>query len=136
MAIKKTTSAKKSDPPSKKKVGPPTAPTSMYKKWNPDRMLAGKDFGKIGSKGAYYYEEGGRGMGGIRRSEDFPSLDPKKTQGQLERELEFNRMLTTPRRQLVTASEYKRYADAKKQSAARTQAARTKAAIAAKAKKK
>ena len=75
MAIKKTTSAKKSDPPSKKN----------YKPWNPDSMLTGKDFGK-GGKSTYYYMEGGPGGGPIKRQKDMPSLDPKKTIGQVEKE--------------------------------------------------
>jgi hypothetical protein len=106
-----------------KKSGPPAAPTSMYKKWSPDRMIAGKDFGKIGSKGAYYYEESGRGKGGIRNADDLPSLDPKRTQGRVERDNEFNRSMVTPRKQLVTQSEYKRYAEGKKATAARNKAA-------------
>lgn len=88
MAIKKTTAVKKSDPPSKKKSGPPTT-----QKFLPNAMIAGKDFGKIGNTGNYYYMEGGPGMGGIRKQKDMPSLDPKKTQGQQEREGEFRKSL-------------------------------------------
>lgn len=136
MAIKKTTSTKKSDPPSKKKVGPPTAPTT--RPWKPNAMITGKDFGKKGSTGTYYYMEGvrGGGQGGLKNQKDMLSLDGKRTIREVERQNEFNRMLTDPRRPIVTPGMLERYADAKKQSAARTQAARTKAAIAAKAKKK
>lgn len=136
MAIKKTTAVKKSDPPSKKKAGPPAAPTTRA--WKPNAMVAGKDFGKKGSKGAYYYMEGTPmgGQGGLKNQKDMLSLDGKRTIREVERQNEFNRMLTDPRRPIVTPGMLERYADAKKQSAARTQAARTKAAIAAKAKKK
>jgi hypothetical protein len=65
MAIKKTTSVKKSDPPKKKPGQAPSAP----RKFAPDRMLTGKDFGKIGRTDKdYFYQEGGEGMGGIKSS--------------------------------------------------------------------
>jgi hypothetical protein len=49
MAIKKTTSVKKIDPPKKK-----YSPTHI--------MMTGK-----GQNTKYYYEEGGQGMGGIKK---------------------------------------------------------------------
>ena len=53
MAIKKTTAVKKSDPPKKK--------------FSPNAMIEGADFGKINRKTKdYYYEEGGQGMGGLK----------------------------------------------------------------------
>jgi hypothetical protein len=67
MAIKKTTSVKKSDPPKKKPGQAPSAP----RKFAPDRMLTGKDFGKIGRTDKdYFYQEGvaGGGQGGIKSS--------------------------------------------------------------------
>jgi hypothetical protein len=79
MAIKKTTAVKKSDPPKKK--------------YSPNAMIPGKDFGKAGSKGTYYYMEGGPGMGGLRNQKDMPSLNPKKTIRQLEKDIEFQRSL-------------------------------------------
>jgi hypothetical protein len=95
MAIKKTTSVKKSDPPKKK--------------FSPNAMLAGKNFGKIGAEKNYYYMEGvkGGGQGGIRNQKDMPSLDKKRTVGQVEKQNEFNKSLTTPRKQLVTQSKAK-----------------------------
>ena len=100
MAIKKTTAVKKSDPPSKKKSGTPT--------WNPDRMIPGKDFGKVGSKGAYYYMESGPGKAGLKNQKDMPSLDPKKTIGQLEKEIEFQRSLLYGSKNPLTAKSIER----------------------------
>lgn len=57
MAIKKTTSVKKSDPPAKK--------------YSPNRtMVTGP-----GGKSRYRYEEGGQGMGGIKK-DDKVFLNP------------------------------------------------------------
>jgi hypothetical protein len=134
MAIKKTTAVKKSDPPSKKKAGPPTAPTT--RPWKPNAMIPGKDFGKKGSTGTYYYMEG---QAPFRNQKDMPSLDGKRTIREVERQNEFNRMLTDPRRPIVTPGMLERYADAKKASAARAKSkiaakARVKGAVAPKAK--
>ena len=101
MAIKKTTAVKKSDPPKKK--------------YSPNAMIPGKDFGKAGSKGTYYYMEGvsGGGQGPLRNQKDMPSLDPKKTIRQLEKELEFQRSLlpgVSVQEKMRTA--HKRYAEA------------------------
>ena len=130
MAIKKTTAVKKSDPPSKKKAGPPTAPTSKYTKYQVNSMIPGKNFGKPGNTGTYYYQEGVSmgGQGGLRNQKDMPSLDGKRTIREVDRQNEFNRMLTDPRRPIVTPGMLERYAEAKKASAARNQAIRTKAA--------
>jgi hypothetical protein len=108
MAIKKTTAVKKSDPTPKKKSGPPK------KGFTPDRFIAGADYGKVNRKTKdYYYEEGGQGMGPLKRAKDMPSLDGKRTVGQVEKQGQFNRSLITPRKQLVTQAEYKKYAESK-----------------------
>ena len=85
-----------------KKSGPPAAPTT--RPWKPNAMVAGKDFGKKGSKGAYYYMEGTKmgGQGGLKNQKDMPSLDGKRTIREVERQNEFNRSLITPRKKLVT----------------------------------
>jgi hypothetical protein len=90
MAIKKTTAVKKSDPPKKR--------------FTPDRFIAGADYGKVNRKTKdYYYEEGGQGMGPLKRAKDMPSLDPKKTIGQLEKEIEFQRSLLYGSKNPITA---------------------------------
>jgi hypothetical protein len=96
----------------KKVMGP-----GPKKGFNPNRVLAGKTFGKVLKPGqksdTYYYEEGGQGMGGLKRAKDMPSLDKKRTVGQVEKQNEFNMSLITPRKQLVTQAEYKKYAQSK-----------------------
>ncbi len=95
MAIKKTTSVKKIDPPKKK--------------YSPDSMIAGKTFGKVLKPGqksdSYTYMENtrGGGQGGIRNKKDMPSLDPKKTIGKLEKEIEFQRSLLYGSKNPITA---------------------------------
>ena len=69
MAIKKTTAVKKSDPPSKKKSGPPNRSLSPA-----TNLIAGKDFGKLNRKTTdYYYTEKVPmgGQGGIKNSSDL-----------------------------------------------------------------
>ena len=104
-------------------------------------MIPGKDFGKKGSTGTYYYMEGTRmgGQAGLKNQKDMPSLDGKRTIREVERQNEFNRMLTDPRRPIVTPGMLERYADSKKASAARAKSkiaakARVKGAVAPKAK--
>jgi len=75
MAIKKTTSVKKSDPPAKKKSGPPAK--SIFPRTN---FIAGKDFGKLNRKTKdYYYTEGVTmgGQGGIKNSSDLTKEQKK-----------------------------------------------------------
>jgi hypothetical protein len=80
MAIKKTTAVKKSDPPSKKKSGPPNRSLSPA-----TNLIAGKDFGKLNRKTTdYYYTEKVPmgGQGGIKNSSDLTKEQKKALFGQ------------------------------------------------------